>query len=156
MALSYAIQGAMLLLPYYAFVMVFPELALRIFTNKPEYAGLGTHLRLFVVAYILTFPAQVMQSLLNGLGRTRSTFAAQCAFSTATLLVALPLAAVYGLTGAVWSGVLPALAFVVTSVVMLLRASSGHADSKPTLTAAPAPVPPATASPASSPEGAVA
>lgn len=124
-ALSYGLQGAALLLPYYIAVMIFPELVLRVFTkSNPDYAGLTLHLRLFVVAYMLVFPAQVMQALLNGLGRTRSTFAAQCAFSVTTLLFSLPLAAVYGLTGAVWSGVLPALAFVGTSLFMLRRAST--------------------------------
>ena len=123
-ALAYGLQGAVLLLPYYAAVLLAPEFALRVIAKNPEYAGLGTHLRLFVVAYMLTFPAQVMLSLLNGLGRTRSTFVAQCAFSATTLLLSLPLAAAYGLTGAVWSGVLPALAFVVASAVMLRRASA--------------------------------
>jgi O-antigen/teichoic acid export membrane protein len=123
-ALVHGLQGAAMLLPYYAVVMIVPALALRVF--NPEYAGLTTHLRLFVVVYMLVFPAQVMQALLNGLGRTRSTFAAQCAFSAATVLFSLPLAALYGLTGAVWAGVLPALAFVVTSVFMLHRASALH------------------------------
>jgi O-antigen/teichoic acid export membrane protein len=121
-ALAYGLQGAALLLPYYAAVMILPSFALRVF--NPEYTGLTTHLRLFVVAYLLVFPAQVMQALLNGLGRTRSTFAAQCAFSLATVLLSLPLAAKYGLTGAVWGGVLPAVAFVVTSLVMLRRATA--------------------------------
>jgi O-antigen/teichoic acid export membrane protein len=154
-ALSYALQGAILLLPYYAVVMFLPELSLRFITHKPEYAGLGTYLRLFVVAYMVTFPAQVMQSLLNGLGRTRSTFVAQCAFSTATLLVSLPLAAVYGLAGAVWSGVIPALAFVITSVVMLRRAAAGRAAHEPKAVLSSVADAPATPSPARA-EGAVA
>jgi O-antigen/teichoic acid export membrane protein len=121
-ALVYGLQGAALLLPYYVAVMLVPNLALRLLTkNNPDYAGLTTPLRLFVIAYMLVFPAQVMQALLNGLGRTRSTFIAQCAFSITTLVVSLPLAAVYGLTGAVWSGMLPAIAYVVVSAWMLRR-----------------------------------
>ena len=145
-AFSYGIQGAAILLPYYAAVLILPGFALRVF--NVEYAGLTTHLRLFIVAYLLVFPAQVMQALLNGLGRTRSTFAAQCVFSAATLLVSLPLAAKYGLTGAVWSGVLPALAFVATSMFMLRRASA-DADARGF---EPVPV----AAPAREPEGAAA
>ena len=152
-ALTYGLQGAALLLPYYALVLLAPEFALRLFTDKPEYAGLGTHLRLFVLAYILTFPAHVVLSLLNGLGRTRSTFVAQCAFSAATLLLSLPLAAAYGLAGAVWSGVLPALAFVATSVVMLRRATAAP---WPNATSSDAVGEPVGGSLAPTPEGAVA
>lgn len=118
-AFKYGLLGATLLLPYYALVMAVPGLAIRVFTNDAAYAGLTTPLRLFVVVYMLAFPAQVMQALLNGLGRTRSTFAAQCAFSAATLVFSLPLAAMYGLAGAVWAGVLPAVAFLAVSSRML-------------------------------------
>lgn len=151
-ALSYGLQGAALLMPYYLFVFLLPELVLRLFTkNNPAYTGLTLHLRLFVIGYTLVFPAQVMQALLNGLGRTRSTFAAQCAFSATTLLFSLPLAAIYGLTGAVWSGVLPALAFVGTSM-FLLRRTSNEIDGRgfaPIMMSS-------SAEPARSPEGAAA
>lgn len=73
-------------------------------------------------------------------------------FSAATLLVSLPLAAVYGLTGAVWSGVLPALAFAITSVVMLRRASAGRAEHESKRAAAPVDGTTATPAPAT-PEG---
>jgi O-antigen/teichoic acid export membrane protein len=158
-ALSYGLQGAAILVPYYAAVLILPELVLRLFTkNNPAYTGLALHLRLFVVAYMLVFPAQVMQALLNGLGRTRSTFAAQCVFSAATLLFSLPLAALYGLTGAVWSGVLPAGAFVVTSMLLLRRASA-QAEGRgfePVVAAAPAAALETETTNAREPEGAAA
>ena len=121
-AIRFGLQGAALLLPYYAAVWLAPELVVRLFTHaSPAYAGLGSELRLFALAYLLVFPAQVIGSLLNGLGHSRASFLAQCAFSAATLLVSLPLAAAYGLAGAVWGGLLPALAYLVASAAMLRR-----------------------------------
>jgi O-antigen/teichoic acid export membrane protein len=125
LALVYGLQGALLLIPYYAAVLLLPELAIRVFSkNNPAYAGLGMHLRLFAVGCALAFPAQVMQALLNGLGRARSSFVAQCAFSSATLLLSLPLAAKFGLTGAVAAGVLPAIAYVAASATMLRKVTA--------------------------------
>jgi O-antigen/teichoic acid export membrane protein len=124
-ALGYGLSGACLLLPFYAIVFITPEFVIKVMShNNPAYMGLGNYLRLFALSYLLAFPAHVTQALLNGLGRTGSTFLAQCAFSTVTLLVSLPLAAAFGLSGAVWGGVLPAVAYVVTSFFMLRRASA--------------------------------
>jgi O-antigen/teichoic acid export membrane protein len=53
------------------------------------------------------YVAQVAAATLNGLGRSRWTFAAHCASVAANLAVSLPLAAVYGLRGAVWGGSSP-------------------------------------------------
>jgi Na+-driven multidrug efflux pump len=124
-AFIYGLQGAALLLPYYAFVVLLPLVALRIFSkNNPAYFGLTTHLRLFVLTYAIIFPAQVMTAFFNGLGRSRNAFIAQCAFSAATLGLSLPLAVKFGLTGAVWSGALPALIYVITSAIMLRSATA--------------------------------
>lgn len=121
-ALVYTAQGAALFVPYCAAVLLWPELFLGVFsTNNPAYMDLGWQLRLVVVAYLLFFPGQMMQAILNGLGRTRPAFAAQCAFAAATLLLSVPLAAAFGLNGAVWGGVLPPLAFISASMLMLRR-----------------------------------
>jgi O-antigen/teichoic acid export membrane protein len=122
MAVRYGALGAVMLLPYYALILVVPELVIRIFTkHNPAYAGLATPLRLFVLAYVVVLPGQVLRSLLEGLGRTRAAFVAQAAFSATTLLISLPLAARFGLTGAVWAGVFPAAAYVAVSSLMLRR-----------------------------------
>ena len=127
-ALFYALQSATLLLPFYLAVFVAPSFVLGFFTRgNPDYEGLEMHLRLFAMAYLLAFPAQVAGALLNGLGQSRASFLAQCAFSLTTLLVSLPLAARYGLTGAVWAGVLPAAVYVAASFAILRRVRAADA-----------------------------
>ena len=114
--------GGGLLLPFYAAVWIAPDLVIGLFTRgNPDYAGLSTQLRLFALAYALAFPAQVIGALLNGLGLSRLSFAAQSVYSAATLLVSLPLAAAYGLAGAVWGGLAPAAAFAGVSFAMARR-----------------------------------
>lgn len=141
-ALMHSRQAAVLLVPYCAAVLLLPDLFLRVFsTSNPAYMGLGMHLRLVVVAYLLFFPSQIVQALLNGLGRTRSAFSAQCAFSGATLLLSVPLAALFGLTGAVWGGVLPPLAYIGASAALLHRARSQGAAPVATVPSAGAQVP---------------
>ena len=123
--LGFGLQGAVLLVPFFLFVFVMPQLALRVFArDNGAYLDLTTHLRLFVIAYFLTFPGHVMLALLNGLSRPRLAFVAQCAFSATTLLVSLPLAAAFGLTGAVWGGLVPAAAYATATFYMLRRASA--------------------------------
>lgn len=114
--------GALVLAPFYAAVLLVPEFVIGVFTRgNADYAGLSTHLRLFALAYLLAFPAQVIGALLNGLGRSRQSFGAQFVFAGATLLVSLPLAASYGLAGAVWGGLAPAAAFAAVSFAMARR-----------------------------------
>ncbi|WP_270933764.1 MATE family efflux transporter [Falsiroseomonas oryzae] len=119
--LSHALSAAALLVPFLLAVLVVPGQALVIVTQQSAYSELGTHLRLFALGYALAFPAQVVQAMLNGLGRTRDGFVAQCCFSATTILVSLPMAAAFGLTGAVWAGLLPGLAFSVVAITLLRR-----------------------------------
>lgn len=121
--LDYAALGAGLLLPFFLILAAFPGTVLWFYTHghHDAYAHLTTPLRLFVLAYALMYPAQIVAAVLNGLGRSRSTFVAQVAFAAATLSVSLPLAATYGLAGAVWGGLFPPVVFLAVSLWMLRR-----------------------------------
>lgn len=139
--------GGVVLAPFYAMVLIAPEFVISVFTRgNPDYAGLSTHLRLFALGYLLAFPAQVIGALLNGLGRSRQSFQAQFVFSAATLLVSLPLAAWYGLAGAVSGGLPPAAMFAVVSFAMARRVGgddpqSSEANPKPSPAVEAAPMP---------------
>ena len=121
-ALSYGAQGAILLLPYYAIVLTLPGFAISIFSKgNPEYVGLENHLRLLAIGYFLVFPGHVIQAVLNGLGHSRAAFKSQLVFSAGVVLIGLPLVGWLGLKGAVIAGMVPSLAYVITSWMMLQR-----------------------------------
>lgn len=123
---GYAVMAALLLTPYYGTVALFPKFALHVFTGgNSAYADLTTPLRLFVLAYVIIFPGQMLRFLLDGLGRTRCSFIAQCAFSASTLLVSIPLAAKFSLVGAVWGGLVPAAIYVIVSAMMVRKSPAG-------------------------------
>jgi O-antigen/teichoic acid export membrane protein len=128
-ALEYGLLGAVLLLPYFALLAIFPEAILHLYTQgqHESFDGLPTALRLFVAAYALTYPTQVIAALLNGLGHARSALVAQVAFAGATLAISLPLAARFGLMGAVWGGLIPPVAFGAVSLFLLARVRSANA-----------------------------
>jgi O-antigen/teichoic acid export membrane protein len=130
-ALSYGAQGAVLLIPYYAIILLVPGFAISIFSKgNPEYAGLENHLRLFAIGYFFVFPGHVMQALLNGLGHTRAAFNAQLVFSGGVVILGLPLVAWLGLKGAVVAGMLPTVAYVITSALMLHRTNDARKPAK--------------------------
>lgn len=122
-AREYGLLGGVLLLPYFALLAIFPDFILRLYTHGQHEAfeGLSIVLRLFVIAYAITYPTQVITALLNGLGHSRSALVAQLAFAGVTLAVSLPLAAKFGLIGACWGGLLPPLAYGAVSLWLVRR-----------------------------------
>ncbi len=111
--------GVVMLLPLYLLVVAYPEAVLGSMTQQIAYVSLAPEMRLFALGYALALPGQICQAVLNGLGQTRLGLVAQCAFSGATFLFSLPVAAVYGLLGVVWAGLLPGAVFSLVSLVML-------------------------------------
>src|ERR1019366_10787462 len=109
-AFGYAAQGAGLLLPYFAALALLPQLALRMFygANSP-YLSYTTPLRLMVAVYTVFYLSQMAAAFLNGLGHSRWTFFAQVGAAISNAAICLPLAAVVGLYGAIWGGIVPML-----------------------------------------------
>lgn len=133
-ALALGLQGAVVLSPYLAILLVAPEVAIRLVTSSSDYASLSKLLQLFALSFALAFPAMMILAVLNGLGQPHFSFAAQCAYSTTVLLVTLPLTIVYGLSGAT-AGNLLALSVLLVTAILLLRsvcanppANSGAGD----------------------------
>jgi len=120
-AFRYALNAAVFVAPYYAALIVFPAFALRIFygANSPLIA-LTNELRVFVLSYSALFIAQVIGCFLNGVEQSRRAFVAQIAQTAATLLIALPLTALYGLPGML-VGWLSSNVVLAASYVCILR-----------------------------------
>jgi O-antigen/teichoic acid export membrane protein len=104
-AIKHAIQGACILFPFFTFIAVIPSVPLHIF-YKPgsPYLALGNPMRIFAAVYTLTYISSVVNSYLCGLGLSKVPFMAQLANAVATVLITLPLVAMWGLTGAAIGG----------------------------------------------------
>lgn len=97
----YGTIGGMLVIPYYVLLAIRPELALRIFYKASSpYMLLGTPLRLFAAAYLISYLCTVQSALLNAMARSRSALLIQLAMVGGTLAITLPLAVVGGV---MWS-----------------------------------------------------
>jgi O-antigen/teichoic acid export membrane protein len=120
-AFKYAISAAMVIAPYYGGLIICPSIALRIFYGSHSpLVGLTDELRVFVLSYSALFIAQVIGCFLNGIEQSRRGFIAQIAQTAATLVVALPLTAIYGLPGLL-VGWLSTNVVLAASYVCILR-----------------------------------
>ncbi len=119
-AAKYALQGAALLLPFYLLLTAFPGVILRLIYGKSSpYLSLTTPLRLFVFIYATFYIWQMFAGLFNGLGKSRWTFYAQLSVAIINSLISLPLAAVVGLLGALYGGIVPMLLQVGLGIYFL-------------------------------------
>jgi O-antigen/teichoic acid export membrane protein len=120
-AFKYATCAAVLVAPYYAGLIILPGIALRIFYGShSDLALLTNELRVFVLSYSALFVAQVVGCFLNGIEQSKRAFAAQAAQTAATILVALPLTALYGLPGLL-VGWLSSNVVLAASYICILR-----------------------------------
>jgi O-antigen/teichoic acid export membrane protein len=120
-AFRYAINAAVFVAPYYAGLIIFPSIALRIFYGADSpLSGLTNELRVFVLSYSALFIAQVVGCFLNGIEQSRRAFVAQIAQTAATVLIALPLTALYGLPGLL-VGWLSSNVVLAASYICILR-----------------------------------
>ncbi len=120
-AFKYAMQAAMFVAPYYLGLMIVPSFALSILYGKSSpFTQMADELRVFILSYSALFIAQVIGCFLNGIEQSKRSFIAQIAQTAATVLVALPLTAMYGLPGLL-VGWLSANVVLAASYVSMLR-----------------------------------
>ncbi len=121
-AFGYALQGGILLVPYYAVIMLWPRILLTTFYGQSSpYIHLETPLRLFAPAFIFFFLSVVLTSLLDGLEETRRAFWAQLVGGFAFLIIGLPLVAWGGVTGVSIGRNFYGLTLVVACLIILRR-----------------------------------
>jgi O-antigen/teichoic acid export membrane protein len=120
-AFRYAINAAAVIAPYYLGLIIAPQVALRFFYGAHSpLTGLTNELRVFVLSYSALFIAQVIGCFLNGIEQSRRGFVAQIAQTAATVVVTLPLTALYGLPGML-VGWLSSNVVLAASYVCILR-----------------------------------
>ncbi len=121
-ALKYALQGATLLFPFFAFLILFPGLPLHlIYKAGSPYLALTTPMRIFAVAYAIMYVSIVLNSYLCGLGKSRAPFLAQIANAVATCIITLPLVAKFGIIGAAWGALFPVVAQLIVGAYFVYR-----------------------------------
>jgi O-antigen/teichoic acid export membrane protein len=100
-ARGHGAQFGLFLVPYFAILLLWPRAILSMFYGQGSpYVRLEGPLRLLVVAYVFTYLAQVLGLFLTGIGDARATFQAQMYGAVSSLVLGLPLACVWGATGA--------------------------------------------------------
>ncbi len=100
-SIRYGAQGALLLGPYYAALLFFPRPALRLLYGvSSPYLTLGFAVRSLVIAYSFAYLSQVMGSLFSGIARNKFVFIASLAGVAVSLVVAIPMIVMIGITGA--------------------------------------------------------
>jgi O-antigen/teichoic acid export membrane protein len=101
-AVVHATQGGLLLLPYFAALLLFPRQLLGLFYgSRSPYLALTGPLRLFALVYAIYYLTLAVKFLLNALEENRAQFTAELVSSLILVSTIVPLVIFYGLLGAI-------------------------------------------------------
>lgn len=127
-ALKYGGAIGALAAPYCVAIIALPTLALRLLYGPTSpYLQYGGLLRIAVINYSMLFGITVVSAALNGLGRTRDSFVAQCGYVLATLVIGLPMTVRFGVAGVTWGSFWAILSALLIGTCALLYATSSRA-----------------------------
>jgi len=112
-------------MPYLCLLALAPQLSIAIAYADwhSPYLQYSTALRIAAVTSALFYVGTVMTALLNGVERTRSTFVAQLMYAGTTVVVVLPLTAMFGLMGAFVGSLFAAAALAITCAYYVMTLS---------------------------------
>jgi O-antigen/teichoic acid export membrane protein len=118
----YGLLGAVLLVPYLGVLWVWPGEVLRlVYGTGSPYMALETEVRLFALAYATIYIGQLAGALLLGLEQSRASFWVTAACAAASVVVGMPLAAGYGVDGALAGLVVSRVAQVGSAIALIVR-----------------------------------
>ncbi len=103
---KYALQGLMILLPFYLVLVAVPSVAVNFVYGAGKFPGLENEMRVYVIWYIVLYISSVLGAYLSGLERARHHFHSQLVHAFAAAAIALPLTIQYGLMGMLIGGVI--------------------------------------------------
>lgn len=116
--------GMLLLAPFYLFLLITPDLAIRLVAGAGSpYLQYTFELRLFVLQYFVIYGSVVATAYLNGLEAARSTFLGQLLNASASVVFRLPVTAIGGMAAAVWSGAVTYGLQLVVNLISIRRLS---------------------------------
>ncbi len=129
--ISRGLMGALVVGPYLATLLIWPEEVLRlVYGAGSPYLSLKIALRLFVLAYAVMYLAQLAVSLLLGLGQSRASLWVTAASVAAAVVPGLPLAIFLGNTGAVLGLSLSRCAGLIVALVQAAGLSTQENEAK--------------------------
>jgi O-antigen/teichoic acid export membrane protein len=101
-ATIHALQGGLLLLPYFAALLIFPrQLLSLLYGSTSPYIGLNGALRLLALAYVVYFLSLATKFLLNALEENRAQFVAEFVSSSFLVVIIVPSVIFFGVSGAI-------------------------------------------------------
>lgn len=113
---KYALAGGLLLTPYFALMLIWPEGVVRLlYGAHTAYVHHGMAVRLFAISYACIYVTNMYTALLWGLEKARPAVKAQLINTVAAVAIGLPLAAMGGLIGCIIGGTLAVLARLVAN-----------------------------------------
>ena len=118
----YGLLGAVLLVPYLGVLWVWPGEVLRlVYGTGSPYMALETEVRLFALAYATIYIGQLAGALLLGLEQSRASFWVTAACAAASVVAGMPLAAGYGVDGALAGLVVSRVVQVGSAIALIVR-----------------------------------
>ena len=118
----YGLLGAVLLVPYFGVLWVWPGEVLRlVYGTGSPYMALETEVRLFALAYATIYIGQLAGALLLGLEQSRASFWVTAACAAASVVAGMPLAAGYGVDGALAGLVVSRVVQVGSAIALIVR-----------------------------------
>lgn len=136
-ALRCAAQSCMLLLPYFAVVLLLPGLLITLFYGRSSvYMQVDGLLRILVVAYFMETIACVSSATLGGLERTAYVFTSQFISAAVAIAGCLPAALLWGVPAAVGGLAVVNTVKAATSTYFVLKLTWRRTDTQTGLLAA--------------------
>ena len=122
-ALGYAVQGGLLLLPYILALVIFPRQLLALFYGSgSSYVTLAGPLRLLALVYVLTYCSGTIKLFLNALElKNRALFLIESCACVLLGVLLVPLVLRFGLSGAVVATGLSLGLRLVSNLILLRR-----------------------------------
>jgi O-antigen/teichoic acid export membrane protein len=134
--------GAMVLLPYFGFLLIFPDWSIRLALDSraEDLLPYAWALRAAVVCAALIYLGVATGAFLNAVERSRWTFNAQLIHAASVVFVAIPLAAHFDVLGANIGAALASLPLVATHIYYINKLSDNEpvADRPPMSESEPA------------------
>lgn len=122
-ALHYAGLGALLVIPFFAIMLLYPRFTLGLFYRDATLLSLEGQLQIYAVYGAFNYIAAVTGAVLEGLEQARHSFDGRVVHTLCATFIGIPLIIVLGLNGAIIGSLIGALVLTATYVYYLSRTS---------------------------------
>jgi len=121
-----AAVGAALLTPLFVPLLIVPSLVLKTVYaggNARMYSAYSGTMQAMALSYVLIYLANMTTAYLTGLQKTRDVFVGHVANTAGSMLIGLPMVALWGVTGAAWGGGIAVAARLAANAISIRRSA---------------------------------